>query len=237
MNCHDCDSFLNDQLDGALADLPPALAEHLAGCTRCRELEQAARWLRGTLPALPVPAPPSDLSQRIVAGVLAERRARRVWRYRLTVAAAAAAVVLILVPVLSRLWPTTPPNAPPAKEQVEVTPPSAPVPTPEPQDKTGPSLKSTLAEATQAVVSLSDQLAGQTKKQAQWLLNAELPPMGPLGGMGESDAGLEPARNSLHNVTANVGTGLQSVTQTAQQAVDYFRRELPSFGPKSNKGS
>src|SRR4051812_31490291 len=119
MNCRESDNFLNERLDGTAAAAPAALADHLAGCDRCRELHQAARLLEGGLRAAPPPAPPPGLNRRIVARVLARRRARQVWRYRLAVTAAVAAVLLLaLLPTLSRLLSTTPP-APP-KDQARI---------------------------------------------------------------------------------------------------------------------
>jgi hypothetical protein len=233
MNCLEFDTYLQELLDGAAVEPAPAVVLHLAGCTRCRELHQAARLLRGEFPIVTPPIPPPDLGQRVVARFLAERRAHRVWRFRLLGVAAAAALLLLAFPLLWRLMPTTNPAVIDAPKQLvkNDTTPERPVPS---------SLKTTVDEARQAMVNLTGRLADDAQKQAQLLLSAapkELP-MNSIPGMGITEPDLSPnlARQSLQEVSANVSTGVQSVTNTARQAVDYFSRELPAFGKKS-KGS
>jgi anti-sigma factor RsiW len=99
-------ALLLDQLD---ADERVATEAHLAGCPACRaELDLLAPVAR----ALPLaeleqlgpaaaPAPPRSLGKRVERGIAAEKRARRVRRFRLggvavATAAAAAAVAAIL---------------------------------------------------------------------------------------------------------------------------------------------
>jgi hypothetical protein len=96
-------ALLLDQLDD---DERAATEAHLAGCTTCRaELDLLAPVARA-LPLAdpeqlgPAPAPPRSLAKRVARGIAAERRARRVRRFRLggvAVATAAAAAVAAIV--------------------------------------------------------------------------------------------------------------------------------------------
>jgi hypothetical protein len=249
MSCHEFENWMQAQLDGVNAGTgdgqvrsplpivaePPELSAHLADCGPCRELYRAARLMQGGLKAQ-LPATVSfGLSERIVARVLAERRARRVWRYRLIGAAAVAAAALLFAPVLGRYFLPPDPVLPGSGEQQTNTD--------DPKKKElaqpGPSLNSSVAEAGQAVVELTGRLADETQKQARLLLSAaprELPPMDPTNGMGEPNASFAPARQSLENVGRSVGVGVQSVANTTQQAINYFGRELPNMAHKI-KGS
>src|SRR5207302_4571873 len=111
----------------------------------------------------------------------------------------------------------------------------------EPVAKAASSLKTSAAEASQALLNLTGRVADETQKQAKLLWSVapgDLPAMPTplLPGMGDPGNGPDPAQETLQNVTANVTTGLQSVTNTAQQAVNYFTREIPTSGKKA-KGS
>jgi anti-sigma factor RsiW len=96
-------ALLLDQLDD---DERAATEAHLAGCATCRaELDLLAPVARA-LPLAdpeqlgPAPAPPRSLAKRVARGIAAEKRARRVRRFRLggvAVAAAAAAAVAAVV--------------------------------------------------------------------------------------------------------------------------------------------
>src|SRR5262249_11746445 len=97
MNCSESERYLHEQLDGPAPAHPPELEHHLAECPRCRELHHAARLLEAGLRAWSCPAPATDLADRIVAGVLAERRQLRLRRY--VQVGLAAAVALALIPL------------------------------------------------------------------------------------------------------------------------------------------
>ncbi len=230
MNCRDCESLLLDRLDGPPGDLPTAAAEHLIGCENCRELSQAGRLLGDGLRSTPAPVPPADLGRRIVRRVLADRRAQRLQRYRVTVGLAAAAAILLLVlPVLHRFFaPAVSPVPEPPHQIVE----QKPAPPSEKPEKPAPSLQNSVAEAGQAMVNLTGRLADETQKQAKRLLAAAPTDLPPMGISTDPDTSLDPVRQSMESVTTNVSTGLQSVANTTQHAVSYFSRELPIFGAK-----
>lgn len=228
MNCRDVEALLQEQLDGNQPDWSAA-APHLAECVHCRDLHQAARALAVGLQVLPAVEIPSGLTQSIVAGIRSDRRRRLLRGYALV--AAAAAALLFAIPVLNALLSPGEGAAPVVPDQqanvVPVVPKQPEKPSP------APSLKSSVDEARLAVFSLAD----KTTKQAQQLITAattpELPPMTPSGGITELDGTFEPARRSLQQVSADVGGGLQAVTSSAQQAVNYFSREIPTFKNKS----
>jgi hypothetical protein len=96
-------ALLLDQLDD---EERAATEAHLAGCAACRAeldiLSPVARALPLADPEQlgPAPAPPRSLAKRVARGIAAEKRARRVRRFRLggvAVAAAAAAAVAAVV--------------------------------------------------------------------------------------------------------------------------------------------
>ncbi len=231
MNCREFESFVQEQMDGAAGALPAGLAGHLADCARCREIYHAARLLEASLPLVQMPTPPAELTHRIVAGVMAQRRARWMWRYGTAATlAAAAAIVLALLPLFNRITPgdEIAPDGDQHQAQHQEKPhKESPAPG-------GPTLAATVEDARLAMANLGGRLADQTQKQVQQLLSAapkgDLPPM----GMGDPGDTLEPARQSLKNVGATVGTGVQSVTSSTWQAVGYFSRELPSLGTRHN---
>jgi hypothetical protein len=220
---------LHEQLDGSGVIAPTGVSEHLAECARCRALSQAARLLEGGLPALATPTPP-ELSQRIVTRVLVARRRRLVARYALGIAAAAA--LLLAIPLVN--WLNTPgtPTPTPGPEQAQNQQPTEPKPAPHQPEAPAPSLKSTVTKAGEAVANLTSRLADKTQKGAQVLFTAaqaDLPPMTPMmPGVPELDGSFDPAARSLREV----GSGLQVVTGSAQQAVNYFTRGMPTFRPK-----
>jgi predicted anti-sigma-YlaC factor YlaD len=217
MNCHDCEELLQQRLDGLAGADDPGLAEHLAECPRCRQLHQAAGRLEEGLACLPRPEPPARLGSAIVRQVLAQRRQHLRWRQR--VLAAVAAVLLLILPALVYWWLPEPQVHRSAR--LIITPPSS---------QPAPSLNQRVAEAGQAVTTLGDRLADRTRANLTLLWQAttprELPAMEPLPGMSEQEHPLEPAVQSLREATAGVGTGLQTVANSAQRAMSFFMREL-----------
>ena len=67
MHCEQFDIDIDDWLDGAL-EPGEALAvdQHIGRCPRCRELADKARALQAELRALPAPAMPDDLAERLL---------------------------------------------------------------------------------------------------------------------------------------------------------------------------
>ena len=83
MNCPECRQLLQQALDGDRLEDRLDLDQHLAACPVCRDLYAAAQALEGSLRFPERPVPPACLADRIVAQVLADRRARLSFRRRL----------------------------------------------------------------------------------------------------------------------------------------------------------
>src|SRR5262249_49935181 len=95
MNCDECHDLLQRRLDVSPPTEPSALERHLAGCPACRADHAAAQLLEDHLKRHHKPVPPADLADRIVAGLLAEQRARLRARRRWLVGIALAASLLL----------------------------------------------------------------------------------------------------------------------------------------------
>jgi hypothetical protein len=220
MTCDDCRQRLQAWLDG---DPPGAdgLDAHLAACPACRALDAAARRLRVGLLAAPAPVPPSGLADRIVAGVLADRRRQQRARRRLVFAgfALAAAACLTVALLLPRWGHPDESAAAPAtgKEIAQQVPPAAP-----------PSLNENVAEATEAVASLARRTADETLTSGQLFVPAV--PREVLGSP------LEPPAESLREAGQGVATGLAPVTSSARRAFDLFLRDIPPVAPEAKSG-
>jgi predicted anti-sigma-YlaC factor YlaD len=204
-----CWQWLQQYLDERSAAAPLASREHLQTCSQCQELFPLIQQMKEALRRWPAPQPPADLSARIVRQVLAQQRRLRQER---RVGALAAAACLLLPLVLSWLWPA----APPAPGPQAVSTPSA-------------SLAEEVRQAQAAVTALTEQLAQNTRQQAQlmrrvaapveWLLPSADPPAVPET--------LTQATKPLRELREGVSAGLEPLAQVAQQAWTYLRRELP----------
>jgi hypothetical protein len=236
MTCDDYRRGLQAWLDGDSTGADGAEA-HLAACPACRALDAASRRLRAGLLAAPAPVPPAGLTDRIVAGVLADRRQRRRGRRRLVfaglaLAAAACLAVAFLLPKWGRhesagAHPTgkvivaIDPNAS-ENHRDDSPPPPAP-----------PSLNDNMAEATSAVASLARRTADQTLTSGQLFLPPvplEVPPEEVMGPP------LEPPAESLREAGHGVATGLAPVAATARRAFDLFRRDMPPVASDAKSG-
>jgi hypothetical protein len=227
MNCAESHELLQRRLDGEAVN-EAGLGEHLLFCPGCRLQHAAAHRLLGGLEALEPPPPPDGLSRRIVARVLAERRARLARRLVLPLAAAAG--LLLAVSLLARLWPPAPlPTEPPTIAQRPPEPPEVDVPELLPP----PSLRDSVTEAGSAVVRATRRTADETVKQTRALL-----PSLPAPGLDEP-AALTPApaaSASLREAGQGVSAGLEPVASSARRAVDMFLREIPPVEPESKPG-
>src|SRR5689334_125799 len=94
MNCHDCQQRLQARLDGAAVPADDAVEAHLAACPECRALSDAAARLEAGLRLFTPPALPDALAARVAAGVLADRRRRRVRRLVFASVAVAASLLV-----------------------------------------------------------------------------------------------------------------------------------------------
>ena len=222
MTCDDCRRRLQAWLDGDPLGADGAEA-HLAACPACRALDAAARRLRTGLLAAPAPLPPPGLADRIVAGVLADRRHRLRMRRRLVFAGVALAAAAALA--VAFLLPNRAPR------EVAVWPPDRePVVEPAPPP---PSLNDNVAEATSAVASLARRTADQTLTSGQTFL----PPV-PLEVPPDEVPGttLDPPAQSLREAGQGVATGLAPVANTARRAFDLFLRDIPPVAPEGQPG-
>jgi anti-sigma factor RsiW len=216
MNCSECLDLLAERLDGAAAAPRAELERHLAECAACRQRAAAARRLGEGLRLLAPPAPPAGLTERVVAGVLAERRRRtRLARWARAAVAVAAGVLVIVLVSENRPRPTPPPP--------DVVTPAESI-----------SLRSSVAEAGSAVVSLTRRTADETVGQGRLLVPvvAQAPPeeFVPLPPM-------DPPAGPLREAGQGLSAGLEPVTSSARRAFDLFLREVPPTDPETKQGS
>jgi hypothetical protein len=233
MNCIDCRERLQAQLDGE-AEPGREVEAHLSRCADCRLLQAAARRLRAGLLAGAAPVPPAGMAERVVAGVLEDRRARRRMRRRLGFAvaglAAAASFALIL------FLPGGPGQR--ARRLVEdvISRPSEPVVVVRPADpaqEPPPSLSANVEEATSAVAALARRTADETVSNGQLLV-----PNVAIGMLPDEVLGppLESPAQSLRDAGHGVATGLEPVAASARRAWDLFLRDIPPVAPESHSG-
>jgi hypothetical protein len=237
MNCSEFEQCLNQQLDGVRSPTALEFDQHLADCLRCRELHQATRLLVVGLRARSCPAPAAHLSDRIVAGVLAERRQQRLRRVvQLALAAAVALIVLPLGQRLAHLFPS-PAGSELIAKQAEEKQPEKKTPDVAPRKEhkplAAPSLTTKVEKAQEVLTAWTGRLAEQTREKAQVFLQVapavSMPPMGvPVDGT-EEDAPLDPAVHSLQEAGSGVTSGLQTVTGSAQRAVHLFAQVVGSL--------
>jgi predicted anti-sigma-YlaC factor YlaD len=97
---------LSARFDGEGSDeLSGPLAEHLTGCSSCRQWERSAEVVTTQVRRAPVPVPP-DRTEQLLAAVLADQAPRRSTRGRFLtpvragLAAAAAGQFVLIVPAL-----------------------------------------------------------------------------------------------------------------------------------------
>lgn len=219
MNCDDCRRLLQVRLDGE-AVCADDVETHLVHCSECRWLHSAADRLRVGLLAASIPVPPVGLAERIVIGVLRDRK-KRTMRRRLVLvgsgllAAAAALIVVLLLP----------PSAPNQIAQDEPKPTSKDISTPP------PSLNDNMAEATSAVASLARKTADETVTNGQIVASSV-----PLPLPKEEVSPLDPPAQSLREAGHGVATGLEPVANSARQAFDRFLHDLPPMTPETKSG-
>src|SRR4051794_26099214 len=111
MNCRAFRELLQRRLDGAESD-PGALDGHRKDCAEWAGLVAAAARLAAGLRRLAPPAPPADLTARIVGRVLQDRRARRHRRRRWASAGTLAVAASLLLAIGLRAWRPVGPAAP-----------------------------------------------------------------------------------------------------------------------------
>jgi hypothetical protein len=212
MNCRAFHDFVQQRLDGVVAEPPDGFDEHRRACPACAALDGAAGRLAEGLRLLAPPAPPPDLAARVAARVARKRLARPRRRRRVVVPLAVAACLLVAIG--TRLWWSRPPaGSRPGAEPGPVTkkqePPADPV-----------DLRESVAEAGEAVVSLTSRTAGEAVDRTRWLWPEAPPTPTPAPPR-------EPPARALREAGAGLSAGLDPMTDSARRAVDLFLRDLP----------
>ncbi len=223
MNCEVAQELLQQSLDGTPIESPEWLA-HLRQCADCRALASAGRRLQDGLRLLAAPLPPADLAERIVEGVLLERRrARRRVRRRWTGGLVLAASLLVALGL--RLDWRGRPNG------TEVLPPEQTannVSTP--KEMAAPTLRESAAELGKVFAALSNQTADETVGQTRrWVSNVPSPTLPNV-----DLTAMEPPARPFRDAGEGVSEGLEPVTTSARRAVGLFLRELPPMETKNN---
>lgn len=214
-------------LDGQLS--PDALAAdpHPAACPACRERVRAARLVLAALaePCEPITVP-AGLTNAILAGVRADRRARTRRRVLAYVGGFAAAAAIALAVWLN--WPKP-------REVVHEMPPApapAPAPTPDPAPPPRPiRITDQLAKAGDALRDSTRAVAGPAAappKLFAALTDSLLkPPAAPV------PIDLGPAGRSLSEIPAAARVGLEPVAGSAQKALSRLMRDVGAIQPKT----
>jgi hypothetical protein len=213
----ECLELLQQRLDGLSGPQRETLEQHLAVCSRCRELHQAAGLLEEGLHEMFWPQPSPGLAERIIRQVTAEVRARLRWRQRAAALAAAACVLLtpLALSLLSNLGGSeTGLEAPLVKRQ--------------PQSAAGPSLEESASEAGAAMAALTDRLTGQTREQARLLWQAATPleALAPVPEPETWQAPLAPAARSFRDAGRGFSASFETVARSARRAFSYFAHEV-----------
>ena len=235
MNCRDYQDWLQAELDREAFAPASELADHVASCSDCRQLQAAmGRLQRGLRSQPPIPVPP-DLCSRIVSSVLGERRRRQQRRRLLAGALALAACILIAIWV-NAVWNRSPDDNsvardnPPSNDAVGMVAtihelsihavtslPKAPAVEP---------IRATVSDATSAVAGITAHTVDATVAKTKVLLpNIDGPLLSPM----EDASPLEPATTSLVETGQSVSAGFEPVTNSAKRAISLFRRDLPAL--------
>ncbi len=220
MNCRAFRELLQRRLDGAATD-PAALDGHRKECPQCAGLAAAADRLAAGLPHLAPPAPPPDMTARVVGRVLQDRRARRQRRRRWASAGTLAVAASLLLAIGLRVWRPGGPDAPPQ-----------PAPPPVAQ---APAEAATIHESVAEARSAVEALASRTAEEAVARTKGLLPGLGrsPLEPM---DVG-PPLEAPLREAGQNVSAGLEPVADFSRRAVGQFLRDLSPMGVDVASGS
>jgi hypothetical protein len=246
MNCPDYHDQLHQHLDGQAPVGRAALDQHLAACAACREYHAAAQRLTEGMRLMGRPVPPADLAGRVVARVLAERRAAVRFRRRLWTAAAVAAGLLLMALAGYQVYraglldngtgdtPRVARDNAPAKDKTAIA---------DNKGRTDPadpaSLGEALEEARTAALLLTRRTAGETVNQARRLLPPANPLAVPLPSLTTPDPlgpVLDPPAESLRQAGQTVSAGLQPVTSSARRALDLFFQQVPPVNAEGKTG-
>jgi len=220
MNCRAFRELLQRRLDGADGD-PAALDGHRKECPQCAGLASAADRLAAGLHRLVPPAPPPDLTSRVVGRVLQDRRARRHRQRRWASAGTLAVAASLLIAIALRAW---------RPGGQDAAPPPAPPPVAQAPAETA-TIHESVAEARSAV----EALASRTAEEAVARTKGLLPDLGrsPLEQIDMSP----PLEAPLREAGQNVSAGLEPVADFSRRAVGQFLRDLSPMGVGVASGS
>jgi len=221
MNCQDSQELIQRMLDGEVLPSSSELADHAHHCAVCRDMHTAALVLRGALAILEPPEPPSYLAPRIVAGVLAERKAQRSWRKRYGARMALAASVMLL---LLGVW-----MAPRSAKPV----PAPAVPVVAKKTEPPPTLRRMASETGESVAVDLRKTADEKVKQTGQVLGALVGPIKPDTTVSTPTPPSDPLRGTREGVSS----GLEPVSTSAQRAFKLFLKEVPPLEAEPNTGS
>jgi hypothetical protein len=221
MNCEHCHHWIQQRLDGHDGADAPEVERHLAECARCAALYAASCRLGRGVRLLAPPQPPLDFTERLVAAVLADRRAQhRRARLRLVAYSLAASLLIAGASIGMYIsgWLTFGKTSQPTSiVHHDEAPPTPPKP------NLAPPLRESVSDAGSALASLTTRTADETVGQTRLLV-----PMvtGPSLDDLEAPPGMEPTKSYLE-AGQGVSVALEPVTNSAQRAVNLFRRDLP----------
>jgi hypothetical protein len=219
MNCSEFHDLMQRRLDGETLAESGEVAAHVAACPHCRAWQATLCRLETGLKSLTRPIQSVDLTENIVARVIADQRALRRRRFVVRTAVAIAAAVLVVVLIgqqLGRPQPKAPENS--GLAEVPPNPPPIPEPGTEP-----PSLRESMNSVAQLTLHGADETVRSFLPEAP----ANQPNPSPLTS---SVASLREAGNS-------VTTGLEPVTGSAKRALNLFLREIPPTRTQEKRGS
>jgi hypothetical protein len=221
MNCHECQVKLQEFLDGQPRAGESALEPHLAECAECRQRFTAAQRLLDGLAALVQATPAPDLSDKIVARVLEDRRA---FLRGLRVSAGFALAASILLAVVGYYWLRATESNQVARgpEPRKVEPPSADQPV----------LTHTVQGMRTELATLTERLTDKVTEQTELLPLAAAAPLetASLSSL-PLDKPLAATTQSLRQTTHGVSAGMQPVADVTRRALTYFLRKLPPMQP------
>jgi hypothetical protein len=230
MNCREFLDLLQQRLDGAGVPYDSAQAEHARECSLCSARVRASRRLMDGLNLLAPPVPAPDLAPRIASAARAALRRQRLIR-RTAFVAAAAAVVLIVIGV-GRFLPLVR-NDNSGQARLSTAPAYAAAgAAQESPIQPKPALRSAVAEAGEAVASLTSRTADEALDNTRILL-----PMVSGPEIAGFDLPADPTARPLREAGQNISEGLGPVARSARRAVDLFIREFPPVSAREPKGS
>jgi len=231
MNCLEFQERLQSQLDRQPVGDGTSLEHHLASCPDCRQLHQAAQRLEEGLRHLAPPCPPVGLADRIVTRALGERQARLRFRRRL-LAVAAIAASLLLTALAGYYWFLRPTDQGPVTPEPIANKP--PEPEPQPKETPAPSLRESVADATDAVAGLAQRTTDETVGSTWLLWSVVVAP--PLKEPAELPPPFDPTARSLREAGQGLSTGLEPLANSARRAFGLFLRDIPNMETEGKPG-